>query len=486
MRVLLAASEVYPFVKTGGLADVAGHLPSALVGEGIDIRIVVPGYRQVLERAPDRETIAELRLPGLSATIRVLATRLQARIVVYIIDTPELYDRPGGPYIDALGDEWIDNAHRFYVFSRSVIEIAQARADPSWFPDVVHCNDWHTGLIPALLHGERDRPATVFTIHNLAYQGRFPHAVFQELGLPTELWHPECLEFYGNLNFMKAGLVFADRLTTVSPTYAREILEPQFGYGLDGVLKTRQGQLVGILNGIDNEVWNPESDPWIDKNYAIGTLDDKVVNKLAVQREFKLAEDPERPLVAVIGRLADQKGIDLIVDAIPEMVNDLEVNLVILGSGGRECEQALREVHAVYSDKVGLMLGFNEPLAHRMEAGADLFLMPSRFEPCGLNQMYSQRYGTVPVVHAVGGLVDTVVDVSDSSLEDRTATGFVFHNPRVSDMLRRVDAAIDLYRNLPFVWREVMINGMCRVFSWQRSAVDYCILYQDALENRRP
>ncbi|MFP5348756.1 MAG: glycogen synthase GlgA, partial [Gammaproteobacteria bacterium] len=355
--------------------------------------------------------------------------------------------------------------------------IARGEAGIDWRPDLVHCHDWQTGLVPALLAADANRPATVFTIHNLAYQGVFPATTLTALGLPASLWSIDALEFYGSLSFIKGGIAFADRVNTVSPTYAREIQTPAFGLGLDGLLRARADRMSGILNGIDVNAWNPARDRFITKPYSAKSYRDKAPNKSALQTEMGLPRATV-PLFGLVGRLVEQKGIDLVLDAWPTLA-DTPSQLVVLGTGERTYEAALTQLAARFPDRVAVKIGYDEALAHRIEAGADVFLMPSRFEPCGLNQMYSLRYGTVPIVRRVGGLADTVVDVAAS----KQATGFVFDAPTADGLRQTVQRALALYHDAP-AWQRLALNGMRQDFSWDRSADEYVALYRRALADR--
>ncbi|WJW74897.1 glycogen synthase GlgA [Thiohalobacter sp. IOR34] len=484
MKILFASPEAHPLIKTGGLADVAGALPRALKNLHHEVRLVLPAYRSLLDtlETPPAE-VARLQLHGDTAPVRILQTHLPgSALKVWLVDAPGCFDRPGNPYVGPDGHDWPDNAQRFARFARAVVELAQDRAGLGWRAELVHTNDWQCGLVPALLSLEAARPATLFTIHNLAYQGLFDAALLGELGLPPHWWSMEALEFHGRLSFIKGGLVFADRLTTVSPTYAREICTPQFGYGLEGLLRHRQDRLSGILNGADYQHWNPGKDPHLAANYNGRSLAGKAVDKAALQREFGLPERPQTPLLAHIGRLVEQKGVDLILGALPRLMEE-DVQLVVLGSGEAQLEAALREAQAAHPQRIGVRIGYDEPLAHRIEAGADLFLMPSRFEPCGLNQIYSLRYGTVPVVRRTGGLADTVVDASEAALRKGTATGFQFDAPTTEALLQAIGRALGLYRQPP-VWRRLIGAGMRQDFSWTRSARRYLEVYRLALADR--
>ncbi|MBI5462047.1 MAG: glycogen synthase GlgA [Gammaproteobacteria bacterium] len=477
MKILFASSEAHPLIKTGGLADVCGALPKALHDLKQDVRLVLPAYQDVLARAGQLSEVARLTLTGSVEPVRVLEGTLPGTTVpVYLIDAPQCFDRPGNPYSGPDGSDWPDNAQRFAVFCRAIVELAQDRAGLHWRPDRVHCNDWQTGLVPALLSLESPRPATIFTVHNLAYQGLFDWARFQALKLPYTWWSMHALEFHGSLSFIKGGLVFADALTTVSPTYAEEIRTPDFGCGLDGLLTQRAAQLAGILNGADYALWDPASDPLLDAHFSRRSLKGKDANKQALQRLFGLPTDARRPLFAHVGRLVEQKGIDLVLDILPELMQR-PLQLVMLGSGHAVLETALRTAQARYPDRLGVRIGYDEGLAHRIEAGADLFLMPSRFEPCGLNQLYSLRYGTLPIVRHTGGLADTVVDATPASLDAGTATGFVFDAATPEALLACIDRALHLYIQRT-AWTRAVKTAMAQDFSWTRSAQRYLDLYR--------
>lgn len=482
-KVLFVTSEAAPLMKTGGLADVSASLPRALQSLGCRMRLLMPAYPDTVERAKPGgiTTVAEGAVRG--RHFRLLQTRLPGtRLAVWLVDCPDLFGRPGNPYHDNQGQDWPDNAERFALLSRVACELAQDRLGLNWQPDIVHCNDWQTGLVPVLLADEAVRPATIFTIHNLAYHGLFPYETIHGLGLPERLWDYRALEFHGSLSLLKGGLVFADRLTTVSPHYAEEIQRADQGQGLDGLLRHRRDVLEGILNGIDDLIWDPAHDPHLAATYNLRTLPRKVINKTALQSEMGLTEDPERPVIGFIGRLVEQKGIDLMLESLDAIVG-LGAQMVILGSGQPRYETALHDALGRYPGALALRLGYNEDLAHRIEAGADLFLMPSRFEPCGLNQMYSLRYGTVPVVHDVGGLHDTVVDAGKRPLDTGEANGFVFSPATPDALLEAVSRALRIHRNT-LDWQRLQANGMSRDFSWQRSGRRYMALYAEACKAR--
>jgi starch synthase len=473
-KILFVTSEAHPLIKTGGLADVSGSLPKALAELSQDVRLIMPKY-QALKTYGDVHFLCSLRIDN--RNVNLLETQMpDSQVRVWLVDCPEFYNHPGNPYVDEQGDPWPDIADRFALFCRIAVEVAMNRAYLDWQPDIVHCNDWQSGLVPAFLSLELHRPASVFTIHNMAYQGLFPAESTQGLNLPGQLWHPEGLEFFNMLSFIKGGLVYADRITTVSPTYAQEIQTPTFGYGLEGLLRHRKDNLSGIINGIDLEAWNPETDPLITQQYRAASLPDKKLNKFELQRRFGLSENETIPLFGLIGRLVEQKGIDLIIDCLPDVMS-MPMQFVLLGAGDKDYEQRLQNLAHVYPDKMSVTIGYDEPLAHLIEAGSDVFLMPSRFEPCGLNQMYSQRYGTLPVVRKTGGLADTVVDALPETIADRTATGFVFNEASASSLLEAIKRAMILYNDKKN-WTKIQVNAMNKDFSWRHSAEQYLMLYR--------
>ncbi len=480
-KILFASSEVHPLVKTGGLADVSASLPIALKEKGEDVRIIIPAYRQCLAKLTDIVTIATIKLDGYHTPVQILKSKLpDSDVPLYLLHSPEHFDRDGGPYGQVSGEDWDDNPARFALFSRAIANVAMDGIGENWQPDVLHCNDWQTGLALPLIEHQPQRPATVFTIHNLAYQGLYSRAVFDALDLPESLWHSEGLEFYDLMSFMKGGLIYADHITTVSPTYAEEICSDEFGYGLQGLLslRARQHRLTGILNGIDVEQWNPETDRHIVKRYSTKSIRDKRVNKMAIQREFGLPSKHEAVLFGFISRLVSQKGIDLSLLALEQLlVSGEAIQVVCLGSGEAEFEQGLRILRARYPDRVGVEIGYDEALSHRIEAGVDVFLMPSRFEPCGLNQLYSLRYGTLPLVRNTGGLADTVVDATDENRKLGIATGFKFEQSTEQELEQSLHRVVNLFKR-PRIWRKMMITAMTQDFSWAKSAQTYQDLYQ--------
>ncbi len=478
LRILYASSEAHPIMKTGGLADVSGALPSAINQLGHDVRLIMPAYPNSLDHLSDVKEIVELDLMGAEKSLKIIQGQLKiANLTVYLIDYPEFFDRPGSPYINQNGEDWADNAQRFALFSRAVSVISLGLANLDWTPELVHCNDWQTGLIPALLSLQSERPATLFTVHNLAYQGLFDRATFEDLKLPNVFWSADGLEFFDKMSYLKSGLVYSDKLSTVSPTYKEQICTSEYGCGMEGILSKRIDDLHGILNGIDYSTWNPGSDPLISKLYSSSNVTlNKLDNKKELQRYFGLPLGGNTPLIGLVGRLVEQKGIDLLLAAMPELMK-LNVQIVLLGSGNKEFETALKRQQKKHIKKIGLKLAYDERLAHLIEAGSDMFLMPSRFEPCGLNQMYSLRYGTIPIVRKTGGLADTVINVSKERLENETATGFVFKQLQTDSLLKTIKRALNLYTNRS-EWRKLMRRAMLVDNSWEKRAQQYVDLYQ--------
>jgi starch synthase len=488
VNILFAASEAFPFIKTGGLGDVIHSLPLALNKLGNDVRLVLPAYRDVLASVDTLKDLGTIDVPGAGVRRKVRIIQAHEDTLgdyLYLIDVPELFDRPGNPYVHSDGYAWPDNAERYTVFSRAVALLAKWVPGSSWRPDVVHCHDWQTGLVPAFLSMVHNAPATVFTIHNLAYDGHFSQADFNHLGLPPAWWSAEYAEFYGGFSMLKAGMVFSDHVTTVSPTYAKEICTPEFGYRFEGVLGALGDRLTGILNGIDLDVWNPQTDEYIVQNYAVDNnfIEAKFANKKDLLGRAGLAQS-DAPLLGFIGRLVEQKGVDLITDMLPQLFENTGANMVLLGSGHMAYETSLMDLAARYPDRLHVHIGYSEELAHQIEAGADMFIMPSRFEPCGLNQMYSLRYGTPPVVNNTGGLADTVVDVSLQTLQDRTATGFVVKQADSETLYSTILNALDLYNNIK-LWQQLCKTAMRQELGWDASAHEYQKLYQAEVDAKK-
>jgi len=483
MKVLFVASEAFPLVKTGGLGDVLYSLPHALHDRGVDIRLVLPGYRALLRQLDEVRILGWCDVRGAEGIVsaRILETRHpDFAFPLWVIDCPALFDRAGNPYVSASGQDWPDNAERFTVFARVAALLSEDALAIGWKPAVVHAHDWQAGLVAAFLADQPERPKTVFTIHNLAYGGHFSHGDFFRLQLPGHWWSPEGVEFHGGFSMLKAGIVYADSVTTVSPTYADEICTPEFGYGLDGLLSSRRYKLHGILNGIDTNTWNPNTDPHLPAHFSAGRIQPgKRRNKQALLERFLPEVDEaalQAPLLGLVGRLVEQKGVDWVLAAMPVLLAETDARFVMLGSGQASYEQKFTRLARQHPERVFVEIGYDEPLAHQIEAGSDLFLMPSRFEPCGLNQMYSLRYGTLPVVFRTGGLADTVVDVNEASLADGSANGFVFDTPDPDAFLATIRRALDLYHQ-PAVWQRVQQTGMRQSFDWASSAGHYLSLY---------
>ena len=476
MKVLFATSEAHPLAKTGGLADVSGSLPAALREIGVDARVLMPGYPAALEKVENLARVFRIKLPEHGETALLRGTFPDSGVPVYLIEHAGYYAREGY-YQDKTGHDWPDNAMRFGLLSQFAAWLAGPKTPLDFRPDVLHCNDWQTGLGPAYLHFEHKQATpTVFTVHNLAYQGIFPHDVLKKLGLPPESFSIDGMEYYGKLSFLKAGLFYASHITTVSPTYADEIQTEAFGMGMQGLLAARSKELTGILNGIDMREWNPASDPHLYATYSADNLAGKAVNKLSLQGELGLQCDPKAPLLGMVSRLTQQKGSDVVIEAVPQLLK-LGAQFAVLGGGDARLENAWRKLAAAHPGKIAVKIGYNEGLGHRIEAGADIFLMPSRFEPCGLNQMYSQRYGTPPVVHKVGGLADTVTHASLENLANGKATGFVLDHLDRHALVEILRRAMILYRH-KLAWQKLMRSGMTRDFGWAKSAHQYLGVYK--------
>ena len=477
LRVLHVAAEHFPQVKTGGLGDVMAALPLAQRRAGMDVRLVLPGFPAV--RAALIEPIDSIWVGPIvgSAGVRILKGRFSERgIWVYVVDAPDRFDRPGSPYVDAEGRNWPDNASRFALLSWVAAQLARGVLDRRWHADILHAHDWHTALAPAYVRFAGDSlppPRTVFTIHNLAYQGLFPADVFASLCLPPEAFTQDGLEFWGLVSFMKAGLVLADRVTTVSPTYAHDITTYDYGYGLEGVVMARGNDLVGILNGVDEKEWDPSHDPHLAAPYNRNRLSGKTECRKAVASEYGVTLG-DGPLFCVVSRLTHQKGLDLVLEAIPDIVA-LDGRLIVLGEGDRSLESAFRAAVDANPGKVGAHFVFSEAQAHRVIAGADALLMPSRFEPCGLTQLYALHYGTPPVVHQTGGLVDTVIDVDSAGLT--LGTGFAYLPSTTEALTAAIGRAAALFGDQRR-WRQVQRNAMATHFLWSRAAEKYHELYQ--------
>jgi starch synthase len=492
MRVILASSEVVPFAKTGGLADVAGVLPRELEKLGHDVSIFLPAYQSIdrkLHEIKDANISFEIPIGDRLVAGKLLETVLpDSHVKVFLVEQPGYFNRDS--FYGQSGKDFSDNCERFTFFCRAILESLIQRGEA---PDLIHCNDWQTGLIPAVLktdynhHSCFEATRTLLTIHNLAYQGLFDYEKMAITGMAAKYFNWQQVEFFGKLNLLKTGIVFADMINTVSPTYAREIREPEQGCGLEGVLQERSGQLTGILNGIDVDDWNPETDPFLEENYSSNFNvhagnPGKLVCKQALQKEANLKQDPEIPLIGIVGRLASQKGWPLILPVMKEFLENMNAQWVVLGTGDPNYHQQLETLQQKYPDKLGLNLGFSNEFAHRIEAGSDMFLMPSQYEPCGLNQMYSMAYGTVPIVRRTGGLADTVVNATHETCEYGTANGFCFDEFTEEALRTAVKSALQMYNDHRPIWNQLMQAGMKRDWSWRRSAKQYEELYRRTIQ----
>lgn len=474
MRVLSVASEIFPIIKTGGLADVAGALPIALKAKGVEICTLVPGYPEVL-RALERAEMQPCPMSSLGGDVRLLRGHC-GELELFVLDVPHFFARGGNPYLSATGVDWPDNGLRFAALARIAAEIGFG-AVPSFLPDIVHAHDWQAALAPAYLnYGHRPRPRTVITVHNLAFQGNFHRSLLEEIGLPSESFTVDGVEYYGGIGFLKAGLRFADIITTVSPTYALEIQSDEGGMGLGGLLRSRSGDLRGILNGIDTTVWDPATDVHIQCRFGASTLERRAANKAALQKQFGLKQNPDGLLLGVISRLSGQKGLDLLLECIPTIQRE-GIQLALLGSGDVELERRFRAAADARPDTIGVIIGFDEILAHQIQAGADALAVPSRFEPCGLTQLCALRYGAVPIVSRVGGLEDTVGDPSDNS---REITGFKFGPVTAQNLAATLSRANAAYRDR-LGWRKMQLNAMATDVSWDNRASQYLDLYKELL-----
>jgi starch synthase len=479
MRVLFVTAEAYPLAKTGGLADVSRALPIALARQGVDVRLLLPGYPRAYTRIERPRIVAKLDpMLGIADATLVSGTFPDTDLPVWLIDSPTLFRRGGGLYQDENGLDWPDNALRFAFLAHVGAQLAMGQTRIAWKPDIVHANDWHAGLLPLLLAQEKgSRPSTVFTTHNMAFQGNFPADVLPSISIPEDYLTSGDIEFYGQVSFLKAGLNFGDRVTTVSPTYAREILTSDFGCGMDGILRARGANFLGILNGIDDNLWDPATDPHLPQTYRAIDISGKRVCKAALQQELGLPANPDTPLIGFVSRLTQQKMADVILAALP-WIAEQEAQVALVGEGDPALEAAFTQAQARYSDGVAVNIGYDEPLAHRLQAGCDILLAPARFEPCGLTQLYALRYGTLPIVRRTGGLADTVVDANAETMGDRTATGFVFEDAGMPGLISAMGRALALYRE-PLTWRRLQLHAMAQDFSWDASAAQYASLYNE-------
>jgi starch synthase len=477
LTILAVASEVFPLVKTGGLADVIGSLPKSLLPQGISTRTLIPAYPLALANCRRREAIGRLSVLGAEATVwRGHCEGLE----LLLLDCPELFERRGGPYIDGHGRDFHDNWRRFAVLSAAAAQIA-AEGIGGWRPDVVHLHDWQAALTAAYMRAAGLDMPIVLTIHNLAFQGQFPAGVFPALGLPDHFSGVDCLEYYGDISYLKAGIRLSDAVTTVSPTYAREILTEEQGMGMAGVLQSRRQVLSGIVNGIDQTIWNPFTDPHIPQNYDARSIDRRRVNRTMIERQFGLTPG-DGPILSVISRLTWQKGIDLLAPLVSGIV-ERGARLIILGEGDPGIVYGLLEQVRQHSGHVVIHVGYSEETAHLLHAGSDIVLQPSRFEPCGLTQLYALRYGAIPIVARTGGLAETVIDANEAAASAGVATGFKFHPGSSDDLYHAIHRALTAFDNVDF-WRELQTQAMRTDFGWSRSAERYARLYRQLVRNR--
>ena len=472
MKVLSVSSEVFPLIKTGGLADVVGALPGALKSYGIDTKTLLPGYRAVMEKI--RHPVVRHRFDDLLGHPATLLEADHHGVAMLVLDAPYYFDRAGGPYVDASGKDHADNWHRFAALSLAGAEIA-AGILPDWTPDLVHAHDWQSALVPVYMrYAETPEVPSILTIHNIAFQGQFGADIFPSLKLPPHAMSIEGVEYYGDVCFLKGGLQAAHVITTVSPSYAEEILTSEFGMGLEGVIASRQNDLYGIVNGIDADVWNPDKDPMIARNYSLTKMQNRNENRLSIIDHFGLDND-DAPIFCIISRLTWQKGMDLVASTIEDIVA-MGAKLVILGAGDAPLEGALLAATAAHPGRVGMAVGYNEPMSHLMQAGCDGIIIPSRFEPCGLTQLYGLRYGCVPIVARTGGLNDTVIDANHAALQAKVATGVQFAPVTEEGLLQAVRRAIRLFQDRK-LWTQMQKQGMKSDVSWGKSAERYAALY---------
>jgi starch synthase len=489
LRILFATSEAYPLIKTGGLADVSGALPAALQALGHEVTILLPAYPDVLEQCDALRPLASLEHLPIVGKVDLLQGEMpESKVPVILLKHDTLYARSGNPYLDAHGHDWQDNPLRFATLAHVAAILSCDDSPLNFRPDIVHCNDWQTGLTPAYLHFKRSqRPSmktakSLMSIHNLAFQGNFSANWVTQLGLPQYAYHLNGVEYYGQFSFLKAGLFYADKLATVSPSYANEIQTEAFGFGMQGLLQSRKNDLTGILNGLDIQEWNPANDPLLPAHYTASKLAGKEKVKLALQAQMGLKVDAKLPLLGVVSRLTHQKGLDLLLNIADELLVQYPLQLVLLGAGSASMEDGFKALANRYPERVACQIGYHESLSHQIMAGADIFVMPSRFEPCGLNQMYGLRYGTPPLVNKTGGLADTVTDSNEISIKQGTATGFVMHSPDATELKLCIARALGYFAEKK-IWQQIQRNGMNQDLGWEQSAKRYLALYEEMLED---
>ncbi len=490
MKILIASSEVVPFSKTGGLADVAGALPMALAELGHDVRVVTPKYQMVDETKYKLMPIMNeiiVRMDNLSIYgIVKKANFPNTNIPVYFIQNDHFYNRPS--LYTERGQDYHDNVLRFAFYSLSSLWMLKGL---DWKPDVIMCNDWQSALIPTYLKYHHDIKNDVFfsnisvlyTIHNLAYQGSFDKMFLPKINLPWEVFTPDGLEFYDRINLMKAGIVYSDHISTVSQQYAKEIQTPEYGCGLEGILTARSKNLTGILNGIDYNIWNPEIDDLLPSKFSPKNMDGKSICKKELQKLNKLPQRSNVPVIGVISRLADQKGFDLIAACIDDLMKE-DFQLVLLGTGEPKYHVMFEQIKKKFPEKTGINLAFDNKLAHLIEAGSDMFLMPSNYEPCGLNQLYSLKYGTVPIVRKTGGLADSIIPVKQTTGKTVKGTGFMFEEYKPEELFKTIKAALKVYKEAPDAWSKIVSNGMSQDFSWNASAKIYEVLFKEMSQKK--
>ncbi len=477
MKLLFVASECAPLVKTGGLADVIGAVPKALANKGVDVKILLPAYRQLAKLL--KAATLELKIKNLfGGPARVLSVHAEG-LDLLLLDAPHLYDRPGGIYQNAAGEDWNDNYLRFAGLSFVGAKLA-VEGLGDWRVDIVNAHDWQAGLVPAYMRQcAGNSPPCVLTIHNIAFQGLFDGQVLGELGLQEKLFTPEGIEYFGNVGFLKGGIALSDKVTTVSPTYASELMLPEFGMGLEGLLAARQADLTGILNGIDLEVWNPVTDIHLIENYSVGSLRGKKKNRAEVEQRFGLTPNAKAPIFCVVSRLTTQKGLDLLLEALPALVG-LGARLALLGTGEKWLEAGFIEATRRYRGLVGVIIGYDETLSHLLQGGSDAILIPSRFEPCGLTQLYGLRYGTLPVVARTGGLADTVIDANEAALAAKCATGVQFSPVTTAALIQAISKTCALYKDRK-IWNAMVRRSMRHPVGWDKSADIYARLFEDLM-----
>lgn len=480
MKVLFVSSEVFPLIKTGGLADVSGSLPNALKSLGVDIRILMPAYPSVLNQLDNLQHAAFLHhLPHVDSAELILGTIRETGVQVLAIKSEALYERNGGPYADANGLAWQDNPVRFGVLSKVAAILASEHSPlAEWHPDIVHCNDWQTGLAPAYMKlTERSTAKSLISLHNMAFQGCYSPNWVMSLGLPSAGFAIEGFEYHGQLSFLKAGIFYADAISTVSPRYAKEIQSAAFGFGLEGLLTKRSDEIKGILNGIETEEWNPAHDKYLCKQYSSKNLSGKRQVKAQLQQSLGLDLDADAPLLGVVSRLTQQKGLDMLIPNLQALI-DQGCQFALLGGGDKTFETAFSAIAQRNPKRASVTIGYNEPLSHQIMAGSDMFIMPSRFEPCGLNQLYGLAYGTPPIVNATGGLADSVVDSNQAHIDNKTANGFVMIEASPKGLMASIQRALDMYRHDKATWLQIQKTGMTQNLSWDKSAKEYLAVYQ--------